>query len=547
LSVLDLDTYSLASMDWLNRDTSMPEKFSDLLESISKITAQVSTETTLRAYSYFMLFFMLLRVIIYMNCHPRIAVLYGTIMACLDDLMHFVIIASVIYSVFAYSAYWMIGSENDKFETLTDALWSQFEMIIGEFPFAEGRVASFFEMFYMFSYAMLVFVLLINSFLLAVVVGAYEQVKTAINECLVEQTVFYDAYQAFYYPLWKQRLNGWPEREDVAIALAGYDANDDGKADAADARISVSVNDLMKLKDVDDNVLFKSPDSAKKWMRHFTDATPILKFGYAEPDVPLLMHQLVKEKLSRLALLSSKGPIDMSMLDQETDQEKAQKAAEEAVKAMTELAELIPMIQLQPKGPTSPGRDGVNPNVAAGHGGTNGSAAEHVKPEYLEASEKLSAQISALTDSLAKQYGPNGEPPLSIANGVNGTPATGPVPAKGGAIVSADGGELTGRITRLEDKLERILANQEFVRSYLTGQGAARPVFSPRDRVAGPDGMPGHGPGAHRALGPGPGPRGDEGDSSARFLAECLHPELETDEQTVHINDRHMREVDYRR
>jgi hypothetical protein len=221
LSVLDLDTYSLASMDWLNRDTSMPDKFSDLLESISKIIIQVSSETSLRSYSYFMLFFMLLRVIIYMNCHPRIAVLYGTIMACLDDLMHFVIIASVIYSVFAYSAYWMIGSENDKFETLTDALWSQFEMIIGEFPFAEGRVASFFEMFYMFSYAMLVFVLLINSFLLAVVVGAYDQVKTAINECLVEQTVFYDAYQAFYYPLLMQRLNGWPEREDVAIALAG--------------------------------------------------------------------------------------------------------------------------------------------------------------------------------------------------------------------------------------------------------------------------------------------------------------------------------------
>ena len=70
----------------------------------------------------------------------------------------------------AHQRYWMIGSENDKFETLPDAFWSQFEMIIGEFPFAEGRVASFFEMFYRFSYAMLVFVLLINSFLLAVVV-----------------------------------------------------------------------------------------------------------------------------------------------------------------------------------------------------------------------------------------------------------------------------------------------------------------------------------------------------------------------------------------
>merc|ERR1719506_1530682 len=158
--------------------------------------------------SYFMLFFMLLRVIIYLNCHPRIAVLYGTVMACLDDLMHFFIIAVIIYAVFPYSAYWMIGAENSKFETLGSAYWSQFEMIIGEFPFNENE-ASNFEMFYMAAYAIVVFILLINSFLLAVVVGAYENVKDAIENCLVEQNVVKDVIYAFAYFPFKVK-HGWP-------------------------------------------------------------------------------------------------------------------------------------------------------------------------------------------------------------------------------------------------------------------------------------------------------------------------------------------------
>merc|ERR1719321_5648 len=103
----------------------------------------------------------------------------------------------------------MIGADNSAFETLPASMWSQFQMVIGEFPFNENE-ATYFEYFYMIMYAMIVFVLLINSFLLAVVVGAYENVKDAIENCLVEQNVVFDVFQSFYYFFYLSPKNKWP-------------------------------------------------------------------------------------------------------------------------------------------------------------------------------------------------------------------------------------------------------------------------------------------------------------------------------------------------
>ena len=80
---------------------------------------------------------MLIRTIIYMNCHPRIAVLYGTITAAADDLFHFFILFTVIYSVFGFAAHWAIGADNEKYQTFPAALTTQFEMVIGEFPWQD--------------------------------------------------------------------------------------------------------------------------------------------------------------------------------------------------------------------------------------------------------------------------------------------------------------------------------------------------------------------------------------------------------------------------
>jgi hypothetical protein len=541
LSELDKQTYTLTTLPWLGRDGVLQDKFDDLLDSISRIVINQNKEGFLRLQSYFMLFFMLMRVIIYMNCHPRIAVLYGTVLAMLDDLFHFTIIASIIYLVFAYSAYWMIGADNSAFETLPASMWSQFQMVIGEFPFNENE-ATYFEYFYMIMYAMIVFVLLINSFLLAVVVGAYENVKDAIENCLVEQNVVFDVFQSFYYALYLRPRHQWPDREEVAIALAGYDVDNDGRADSSDARIKVQTDDFMKLKNMASHppeLLFKSREKAVEWMNHFVKATPVLEYNFDPPVNPLLMHQQTQLKLTRLAWLANVNTndpgADLSAFDEhhETDEEKAQKAAETVADAMKELSELIPSLGHQFFTHTTASPKAVVGNIIESEEKRNGSGpalgGQMVSSEYLALSEKLSAQMTALTDSLEMRRATSAGIPSSIQN-VPEMNGVGPVAT---AAVPEDVGDLKRLLTRMDEKMERMLANQEFVRNIAQNAGA-RPTFSPRDRIEGPGMQGGHG---HRQIGGPPMAVHDEGvPDSSRFLAECLHPEIEDD---IQFSDRH--------
>ena len=69
------------------------------------------------------------------RCHPRIAVLYKTITAAGDDLFHFLIVFGVLYTQMASLATWMFGSSLPEFRSMSVSMRTQFEMIIGDFPF----------------------------------------------------------------------------------------------------------------------------------------------------------------------------------------------------------------------------------------------------------------------------------------------------------------------------------------------------------------------------------------------------------------------------
>ena len=72
------------------------------------------------------------------------------------------------------------------------------------------------EAFYMIAYCLLVFITLLN-YLLAVIVGAYDNMKKEIENCKVEQNVVTDVYKAFSY-FFYQTVNKWPDRDDIAQA-----------------------------------------------------------------------------------------------------------------------------------------------------------------------------------------------------------------------------------------------------------------------------------------------------------------------------------------
>jgi hypothetical protein len=100
-SPLDKQGHDLMTIDWIGPEgREQNDQFTILFRTVSSIDEGQQRELFLRQCAFFTLFFMLVRVVIYMNCHPRIAVLYGTIVNSLDDLFHFSIVFMVIFLCF---------------------------------------------------------------------------------------------------------------------------------------------------------------------------------------------------------------------------------------------------------------------------------------------------------------------------------------------------------------------------------------------------------------------------------------------------------------
>jgi hypothetical protein len=295
LSPLDQSGQDLITIDWTGPEGRVQNnQFTILFKIISLIFQGQERELLVRNTAFFTLFFMLVRVIIYMNCHPRISVLYGTIRQSLDDLFHFAIVFMVIFAVFAFMATWAIGSENDKFETFNTALVTQFEMVTGEFPFNEQP--SMLELFYTVTFVSVVFIIMVNTFLLAVVVSAYDTVAKAINDSVVERNVFLDVIGSFTYfyfrysPLFK-----WPDRLDVVAALTAEECNlnelyvEGGCGLQSEA---LSVKRLASLKSLlTGHYLFPDEYTAKDWLDYYLWITPSALSGYKDTPKAMLMHQ----------------------------------------------------------------------------------------------------------------------------------------------------------------------------------------------------------------------------------------------------------------
>jgi len=175
-------------------------------------------EQTLRDIAFCTLLILVVRIIIYMGCHPRIAVLKQTILESVDDIFHFVFVFGIIYIVFAFAAYWVLGAEptNSEFSTLTNTCWTQMRMLCGDFPFT--RHPTVLNAIYMITFIIVVFIMALN-FLLAVIVGAFDRVKEAVEICLVEDNVFVDAWYSFIY-FYHRFTKGLPSRRNVSLALA---------------------------------------------------------------------------------------------------------------------------------------------------------------------------------------------------------------------------------------------------------------------------------------------------------------------------------------
>jgi hypothetical protein len=150
---------------------------------ISKVAAQVQEA---RQIGSIIAYFLFLRFVSYLTLHPRIAVMVDTMRNILDDVIHFFITGIAIFATLAFQAFWAFGMDDPAFESYTKALWTQFQMLVGDFPWPagglKGGLGGAMQFVYLFIFAFLVFFILLN-FFLAIVVEAFSDIKkkVAIN------------------------------------------------------------------------------------------------------------------------------------------------------------------------------------------------------------------------------------------------------------------------------------------------------------------------------------------------------------------------------
>ncbi len=127
----------LSTLDWRNKDldTTVLEQYGEKMEYLSEL---MKIQTYIMRLFFVVGFLMIFRVIVFLRIQPRCAILFKTIQLALDDLFHFLVVFTLIFGVAGMLAHWFFGTDYEAFATINMTMYTQFMMLIGEFPWLEG-------------------------------------------------------------------------------------------------------------------------------------------------------------------------------------------------------------------------------------------------------------------------------------------------------------------------------------------------------------------------------------------------------------------------
>jgi hypothetical protein len=429
LSHLDQKTERILSIDWNSRSQSTAEKFNALFQEIASIERPLAAEESLRQFSFLMLLVLVIRAVWYLECHPRVSVLAGTLYNSFDDLFHFVILGGFIFVVSGFGASWMFGDNDEGFQSLTNALNRELEMLIGEFPWRNNPTSLY--TFYFTFYILVVFITMLN-FLLAVIVEQYEGMKDAIRECKIEKSFFIDVCYTFGYYRHTGRLarilglSGWPARASLAHAPAAADVDGDQHFDRDDVSYPVSVATLEGLVDVNtDQKLFKDGKTVKDFIRWYAKLFPQIRYQWLETREPVLAHQQRQKRWYKLtaALNENLGPAELALTDDERNARHRQSALEEILESLDSRLSSVETGEKKlasKDAPTANGDSSVSLEAAlkavsaaleSEHGGTD--AAQGFTMEEALLLEKVGKSLAERESRQAREKAANGVPKLN--------------------------------------------------------------------------------------------------------------------------------------
>eukprot|EP00798_Chlamydomonas_sp_ICE-L_P008812 gene8812-33683_t len=141
------------------------------------------------AISGFNVLLVIARILKRMDFQPRLGVVTRSMWHAGPDLLHFAVVASMVFIAYAMMAHVIFGNAVSKFATLGDSITYCFEMLLGNIDVHKelqdlGGVLAFSGELFFWTYELFVYLVLLN-FLLAIIVDAFAKVQSLIADILV--------------------------------------------------------------------------------------------------------------------------------------------------------------------------------------------------------------------------------------------------------------------------------------------------------------------------------------------------------------------------
>eukprot|EP00397_Hematodinium_sp_SG-2012_P000318 GEMP01000318.1.p1 GENE.GEMP01000318.1~~GEMP01000318.1.p1 ORF type:complete len:2216 (+),score=332.21 GEMP01000318.1:335-6649(+) len=289
----------ILQLKWHDKETDVQMKIQQFVNQIGNIVAEVNYLLRLRICCVVLVLVCLFRLIVYLRVHPRVAILYKTVATSANDLFHFALTFSFLYLALAFTATWTFGTVDERYKTFGASCYSQFNMIIGEYPMDPVVELQSLYVAYLFVFCVVMFLIIMN-FFLAIIIDSYSAIKQQVNECRVAQNFLSDVYFTLVFP-YHQWAHKWPSRWQLIDMLlrADIDGNNINDEEQSFA-VSVAPQDLVKQEIIPDL------DGAIALITHYLDVSPALASAKLNDknDSPVLEHHIVLKRLLRLDLVS---------------------------------------------------------------------------------------------------------------------------------------------------------------------------------------------------------------------------------------------------
>jgi len=184
-------------------------------ETLNVIKDAVAYQETMKLLAYLLVFMCLLRLIQYMEVHPRVDLISRTVMTASGDMFHFFLIFLIFFAILAWLAHWSFGPDKVMFSTFRISANTCFQMLIGEYPFEDEWTEGWLQKIWYILYTFLLFLVSLN-ILLAIIVESFLRVKQETEGRLEVKSLVMDI---FALPL-KALMgfhHGWPTTRALRI------------------------------------------------------------------------------------------------------------------------------------------------------------------------------------------------------------------------------------------------------------------------------------------------------------------------------------------